>query len=245
MKNDQNLFNLANDILILSSNEFHIWLIDINLYKDKFEFLKTFIEENQLIKIYFIKDKKTKNLQIIRYGLLYYLLGKYLVKDPSQILMIYNKYGKPYLDKKINPNNLFFNISHSKNYLLIGLSRENEIGVDVELIRADIPFSKLISRFFSLNEQQHFDQLDESKQQETFFQVWTYKEAIIKALGYGIHMPMNSFTAIGNGDNNIVKIRDKQIFFSNLEVYGKTNLKIGYASFNNPIIKVKSMLKVD
>lgn len=90
----------------------------------------------------------------------------------------------------------FPSVSHTSNIIVIVVSN-NEIGVDIEKIRnADLRIAK---RFFTKYEQEYI--LENSLvQNNRFYEVWTKKEAYMKYVGKGLHMPINSFNVF---DRNI------------------------------------------
>ncbi len=86
---------------------------------------------------------------------------------------------------------VYFNISHSGTVALAAFS-DCEIGCDIEEIgQAKLDLAK---RFFCSEE---YDLLlmeaDPEKRNLLFFRIWTLKESFIKALGYGMKLPLNSF----------------------------------------------------
>lgn len=89
--------------------------------------------------------------------------------------------GKPYYgaEKK-------FNISHSGNYVSVAFSNHN-IGVDIEKIN-EIDVSS-ISSFLHPKEAQYIQEANNSK--DALYQVWTRKEAYLKARGVGIVEGLN------------------------------------------------------
>ena len=91
----------------------------------------------------------------------------------SEYEFTYNENGKPLLSF------CCFSISHSGNYVVCAVS-ERPVGVDTEVIR-DIPFRNDY-RLFTLEEVVY---VNESEKEHTlrFFEVWTKKEAYIKAKG--------------------------------------------------------------
>lgn len=120
---------------------------------------------------------------------IYYLQAKSILKDTSSLFLkeilnneyniynyeiIKNKNGKPYLKN----SNLFFNISHKKDIIVIAVS-DNEVGIDIEYIDKDKEIKKaLLNSFFSKNEINYID-----NNIENFFEVFTKKESYIKMLG--------------------------------------------------------------
>lgn len=110
------------------------------------------------------------------------LLLKYIIKDDYSLS--YNEYGKPYLNNK----DIYFNISHSGDYVLCAISN-NEVGCDIEKHRdIDINVAK---RFFNINEYENV-----LKDNNLFFKYWTLKESFIKNIGKGLRQKLNSFEIV-------------------------------------------------
>lgn len=98
------------------------------------------------------------------------------------------KYGKPYIK---DVENFYFNISHSGNYVVIGVS-EKEIGIDIEK-KGRVDY-RIAERFFSKKEVQAiFSCSGEQEKIDTFYQIWTLKESYVKVLGKGLRIPLSSF----------------------------------------------------
>ncbi|MDI9470239.1 MAG: 4'-phosphopantetheinyl transferase superfamily protein [Bacillota bacterium] len=96
--------------------------------------------------------------------------------------MTVSSFGKPIL-----PNGPCFNLSHSGNMVVL-LADEQPVGVDVELIT---PYSQTVAKkVFTAVEQSW---LSRQATDEAFFRLWTGKEAIMKALGLGFHLPPERF----------------------------------------------------
>ena len=87
--------------------------------------------------------------------------------------IIYNEYGKPYLKN----NEIYFNISHSKEYTILGIS-SSEIGVDIEEIK---PIRENV-----INKVGTDDEKKLIKNDEDFTLIWVKKESYVKWNGMGI-----------------------------------------------------------
>ena len=85
--------------------------------------------------------------------------------------------GKPYYYNR----NFEFNISHSGNYVVVAFSNQ-KIGVDIEKI-AEFDIASVTDNF-------HPDEIEyinsSANTFESFFKIWTRKEAYLKATGKGI-----------------------------------------------------------
>mgnify|MGYP003335917736 CR=1 FL=1 len=72
-----------------------------------------------------LKFSEDKRLSIMAEILLKYALEKERIAFPKKILE--SEYGKPYID------GIHFNISHSKEYVVVAVSKE-EVGCDIEKV---------------------------------------------------------------------------------------------------------------
>ena len=68
-----------------------------------------------------------------------------------------------------------------------------EIGVDIERVRTIRDTDDIAAHFFSRRENETYRALDRRDQLVGFFNCWTRKEAFVKALGDGVHHPLDSF----------------------------------------------------
>lgn len=126
-------------------------------------------------------------------GLLRILLGRYLSVAPESLEFVYNSYGKPALAGPASTAGIEFNLSHSGALGLLGLSRERQLGVDVEVLRDNVRCESLAERFFSPAEVADLVSLPGADRRLAFFRCWTRKEAYIKALGRGLSVPLDRF----------------------------------------------------
>ena len=93
------------------------------------------------------------------------------------------EYGKPYLPA--DPH-LHFNLSHSHQLALVAVSRDVEVGVDVEWFRPLPACLAIAERFFPPAELAALmDALPADRERE-FFRLWTRIEARLKARGVGL-----------------------------------------------------------
>lgn len=96
----------------------------------------------------------------------------------------YGEKGKPYF-----PDGPYFSISHSGDYVILGVS-ELPIGVDIEKLGQYK--EKLVRHCCTSEEILWLDTQDKSE----FYRLWTGKESIMKALGMGLAMSPASFSVL-------------------------------------------------
>lgn len=120
------------------------------------------------------------------------LLGKYLNCSPDKIIFAYNEHHKPSL---YHPTalNLHFNVSHSHDLAVYALRLNYVLGIDIEKYADDFK-SGFVERYFSQAEIGAFNRLATAQKPRAFYQLWTKKEAFIKAVGKGLAIPLASFS---------------------------------------------------
>ncbi len=118
------------------------------------------------------------------------LLAEHLGQDPRRLEFVLNEYGKPRLAR--GPA-VHFSLSHSDDVALLAVSDTQEVGADIERIR-EIDHLDLARRYFHPNEAVAIERpMNVDDQVRTFFHIWTLKEAVVKALGKGLSIPLDTF----------------------------------------------------
>ncbi len=118
------------------------------------------------------------------------ILSYYLNVPPATLAIAYAANGKPFLP---DYPTLHFNLSHAGGWALIGISKQQAIGVDVEPVDRSFAVADLVRRFFSTTEIPQILTQPAHAQHAAFYLAWTRKEAIIKAHGDGLRLPLSSF----------------------------------------------------
>ncbi len=129
---------------------------------------------------------------VVSRGLLRNLLSGYLGQRPSSLTFVYGPKGKPDLAAEAE-RDLQFNVAHSGERVLIGITRRRPVGVDIEEMRPMPDAEAIASSFFSAVEAEALCSVDAQRKDETFFNCWTRKEAYIKAIGDGLSVPLDRF----------------------------------------------------
>jgi 4'-phosphopantetheinyl transferase len=95
----------------------------------------------------------------------------------------YNTYHRPYFNVEFD-----FNIAHSGNIVICCITDTGQIGIDIEQIKG-IDLGDYTD-YFTSNE---WDIIDHYPNRfDAFFNFWTRKEAVLKAIGSGFHTPLSS-----------------------------------------------------
>ena len=125
------------------------------------------------------------------------ILGRYLHTAPSAIAISTGPYGRPFLTKPAFA--VHFNLSHSGNVALIAVASVTEVGIDVEAVRPIPEGLDLARRFFALADIETIETTAPDRRGDAFLTVWTRKEAVAKAVGHGLSLPLDRFS-VGPAD---------------------------------------------
>ena len=167
------------------------------------------LPESRKAKADYYRFDKDKRLSCGAYLLLKKMLSEIGIYD---LTFKYGKYEKAYL---ANSPDIFFNLSHSRNYVACGVS-DSEIGVDIEFNDPDIDLN--IAKQYFFNEE--YDAIINSDSpSDEFFSYWVLKESYMKYTGLGFNLNLDEFCILKNSD---IKLKDDEnnIRFSLFEVDG-------------------------
>ncbi len=175
-------WQLPPENLSLLKNEVHLWRQSLNIATDEVEQLAKILAPDERERADRFRFPIHRQRFIVARATLRKILGCYLNLEPTKVQFQYSDRGKPSLiDNKID-----FNISHSQDLAIYGFTKNRKIGIDLEYLRDMPDADNLAKRFFSANEYREIAALQTIEKQQTFFKIWTAKEAYLKATGAGL-----------------------------------------------------------
>lgn len=127
---------------------------------------------------------------------------KYNIQYKDVVFKI-NKYGKPYIENY----NIYFNISHSQDYVICALSNK-EIGIDIEKIR---PVNVNVINCFATEKEKKYIFKNNNEIYKHLFEIYTLKEAYFKMQGTNLdNLKSVEFTI----KDNKIKCSDKNVYMN-------------------------------
>jgi 4'-phosphopantetheinyl transferase len=187
-------YSLASEVFSnLAPDQVHVWRVPLNQNPARIPELKKFLSPDERARAERFRFDKDRNQFIESRATLRLLLSQYLNVSPTGLTFSKATYGKPALASGPSNSGLRFNLSRRDGLALIAVTCDREIGVDVELIRADLPLFEIAEVSFSENELATLRSLPESLQAAGFYNCWTRKEAYVKARGEGFSFPLKQF----------------------------------------------------
>lgn len=164
-----------------------VWHVDLDSFPEAMlPRMQQWLSTEELARVERLVPPVPKRRSLVMRGVLRWLLAGYLRSTPAEVVLGYGTLGKPHLvDSKLR-----FNVSHSQNIGFIAVAG-CEVGIDVEKRRGNLSMASLVERYFAEREKHQFRQLSAAEQPAWFFRCWTRKEALLKACGTGILVPLD------------------------------------------------------
>jgi 4'-phosphopantetheinyl transferase len=118
------------------------------------------------------------------------VLARYTGVAPDRLVFTLGPSGKPGLD-----GGPAFNLTHTGDLLLVALAPEGALGVDAEEGRRLRDLEGLANRIFTREEREELFAVPPGPAREAaFLRGWTRKEAVVKAMGRGISLPLQQIS---------------------------------------------------
>lgn len=192
-QNSEDIFDsqmLSNKVEKLEDQDVHVWRVHRNVYNDLKNYSKYFLSEDEQNRAQRFRFRKDHDLFVIGRYITKMMLAYYTGSTPESVKIMPDSFGKPTCKM-----NLFFNISHADDQLLLGFSN-SEIGVDIERVDPAVDIDRIGERHFSEMELEKLWNCTRDERTETFFEIWTQKESLIKGIGKGLSIPLQDFNVI-------------------------------------------------
>lgn len=168
----------------------HIWSITMRASKNVVGECLPLLSTAELARASRFHSVGLREASVLRTGAVRLILSGYLGVPPRSLEFKYGPAGKPEIDANVDLN---FNMSHSGDRALVAVSLGCQMGVDVEQVRTITDLPDLLGQVCRPEEAEEILNTPGELQELRFLQCWTRKEALLKAAGCGISVPMSSF----------------------------------------------------
>ena len=162
-----------------------IWVKNLDLAPEQIQSLEQTLSDDEKERARRFRFAEHRRRFIAARGVLREILGDYLNLAPQDVKFEYNTKDNLFLCS-IKNQELQFNVSHSQDLALYGVAQSQKIGVDLEYVRTVKDLEHIAERFFCPSEAAILKALSTKEKEKAFFEIWTAKEAYLKATGEGI-----------------------------------------------------------
>lgn len=174
----------------LGDNDVHVYCSDLDDTNNNFACCADLLSAEERERAGRFVFGRDRDRYTVSRAILKKLIMKYTGISAKDLSYANGPQGKPTLQDNMNMSGLRFNISRSGGYGLFAFAQDREVGIDIEQIREVPEMDQIISTYFSSAERDSFASLTSQEKKQAFFKQWTRKEALAKALGLGLSMPM-------------------------------------------------------
>jgi 4'-phosphopantetheinyl transferase len=180
----------------IDSGQVYLWLAYLDEITDarllaECRLLLNQEEQRQQLRFHFERDR---HRYLVTRAMQRTVLSKYVDIAPRDWRFISNDYGRPSIAAEhAAARGIEFNLSHTDGLVVMAVTRERSIGVDVENTRTREVDIGIADWFFAPEEVVALRTLPDEQQQQRFFEYWTLKESYIKARGMGLSIPLKRF----------------------------------------------------
>lgn len=172
-----------------------IWFSALADIRGRMERYATLLDEEEKARADRFRFAKDRERYILGHGLLREVLGQYLGMAPASVVMPRGEFGKPFLEG----HPVHFNLSDTKDAVLVALHRY-PIGADVETMNRRTDHEEVAGHYFTGREVASITGAHDGKRR--FLELWTRKEAVLKACGVGLMDDLHSLE-VGEKENQL------------------------------------------
>jgi 4'-phosphopantetheinyl transferase len=199
-------WKIAPPKLELGSSQVHVWRASLNRMSPRLQSLTQILCADERARAERLRFPLDRERFITAHALVRTVLSGYLDRPPADLKFLKDAHGKPRLDNASRTIDLRFSLSHSHDIVLLALAEGREVGVDIERERPDLDILGIAERFFATEEFRVLRDLPEGARQSAFFQLWTRKEAVLKATGKGLTGGLKQVHAFSTGQDPVRRI---------------------------------------
>ena len=193
----------------LLENDVHLWYSSLDLSASSYEQLEATLDRDERRRAKRFCFELERARFVSGRGLLRRILGYHSGIKPSELRFDYSSRGKPSLTDTFRGHKILFSLAHSDGNVIYAVALDREIGVDLERIVRIDELEQIANRFFSDQEKGALHALAGYAKREAFFEIWTAKEAYLKACGDGLAHPLDKIDVLLGPGRSTCKLRIK------------------------------------
>lgn len=167
-------------------SETQLWWCDIAPDTERLEVFEHLLAHAERARAARFGDRRLRERYVMGRGSLRTILASALACDAASIEIERGHRGRPQL---AGARAFDFNISHTANVAIVGITRMGRIGVDVERLDRAINAAGIARKFMTSNERRTIAGLDADNARRHLLTLWTCKEAMSKATGDALTAP--------------------------------------------------------
>lgn len=205
------LWPQQSQVSTLLPNEVHVWCISMDVFThDHIARMRAWLSDEERKRADNLHHANHRKCFVISHGMTRRIVGHYTNTQPQKLEFSCYSHGKPRLCQQRKSCNVEFNLSHSGQLALLAVSCDHPLGLDIEQINPAVNISDITGRFFTQEECAFIMSLPTTEQTTVFYKLWTCKEALIKGIGTGLTLALDSFTVSFDKDQPVIRSNESE-----------------------------------
>jgi len=181
--------------LVADSRAIDLWCTYISEIRDdslwpRYEALLSGDERARQARFRFARDQRRF---LVTRALVRTVLSRYAAVRPQDWSFSAGPRGRPTISAPSRASALEFNVSHSSDLVMLGITSGRALGIDTESFEARAADIDGLDRYFAPEESTALLSLPPAARRRRFFELWTLKESYIKARGLGLAIALDAF----------------------------------------------------
>jgi 4'-phosphopantetheinyl transferase len=144
-------------------------------------------ERERAARFHFDRDRRD---YVAAHALVRHVLSRHAPYAPGTWRFDLGTHGKPFVADPAEASPLSFNLSHTSGLVACVVARGPAVGIDVEAVTRRTPSEAVVRKVFAREEVRALESLSEGARASRFADLWTLREAYVKAVGVGLWGPM-------------------------------------------------------
>lgn len=179
----------------VENSDVDLWLLrpPADCPRDLLDHCRSLLSKEELERCAKYRSSSKQTEFLVSHAFVRRVLSEYASVDPVDWQFTTGPLGKPLIAFPSEFTFLQMNYSHTQGMIACAVCKYGEVGVDVEDASRPIDLA-IADRYFSKLECEQLFELPAEHCLRRFFELWTLKEAYLKARGAGLHLPLDGFS---------------------------------------------------
>ncbi len=181
-------------LIELAPDAVHVWSAPLDLDDHEMKGMLERLSPSEQKRVNALLEERAVRQYVVSRAMQRHLLASYVGGHPSEIRFGVVAMGKPTLS---HPNDigLTFNTTHSGNLVIVAVTANRDVGVDVEKVKPIPRALQVAKRVFSRDEYEMLAALPPDELDRAFLAIWVRREGTAKARGDSVWRGLASWKA--------------------------------------------------
>ena len=195
----------------ITPGEVRLWWTSVQQSAPLVKSMRALLDDDELQRAARFRVEAARHRFVTARAMLRLILARSTGIAPEHLTFVFGEHGKP----RLETGGPCFNLAHSGDTVVVAVAVD-QVGVDVEDLRALPNAERLARRICTPQELDALLSLSEPHRNDALLQLWTAKEAVLKALGSGIAGGMRSVEVAVDieGQPHLLRLHGKAVAWS-------------------------------